>query len=120
MNQLKYAFLAVAVAALIHSPANASLESVPSGEARQIQEILEVIETQVRAEAEKNGYALRDAHAKQHGCVKANVNVLPRLAKSTQSSVFKPGAQYKAWIRYSNGSGQSQDDSKGDGHGMGA
>jgi len=96
----------------------ANFEAVPAGETQMIQDILHTLKTQVRTEFMENGMALRDAHAKQHGCVRADVSVLPRLSSSSQSSVFIPSQSYKVWIRYSNGSGKSQDDSEGDGRGM--
>ena len=50
-----------------------------------------------------SGTARRDAHAKGHGCVKAEFrvdeNLYPRFAKG----VFIPGKAYQAWVRFSNG-----------------
>lgn len=62
---------------------------------------------------------LRDAHPKAHGCVAARFTVRQDLAPSFQYGVFKPGASYKAWIRFSNGSPNvDQDDGRGDTRGM--
>lgn len=94
------------------------LESVPTNEAQAIQTVKNIISGQVRAEAQKTGKAVRDAHAKAHGCVAAEFHVNDNLPSLLQTTVFKPGATYPTWIRFSNGSGKSQDDNEGDGRGM--
>ncbi|MGI8504361.1 MAG: catalase family protein [Hassallia sp.] len=61
----------------------------------------------------------RDAHAKHHGCVKGEFIVENNLSEEMKFGVFKePGKKFTACIRFSNGSGKPQADSKGDGRGM--
>jgi hypothetical protein len=59
--------------------------------------------------------ALRDAHPKAHGCVKADFRVEDKLAPNLAQGVFVPGASYKAWVRFSNGNEDTaRPDVKGD------
>ncbi|MCV3216622.1 catalase family protein [Plectonema radiosum NIES-515] len=61
----------------------------------------------------------RDAHAKHHGCVKAEFIVENNLSEEMKFGILKePGKKFTACIRFSNGSGKPQADSKGDGRGM--
>ena len=60
----------------------------------------------------------RDAHRKQHGCVKAVFTVEGNLPRGLQRSLFSSPSTYPALIRYSNGSGLVKDDHDGDGRGM--
>lgn len=93
-------------------------EVVPSGEPAAIREVVELIRSQVEAGNTKEGHAHRDAHRKAHGCVKARFLVPPGLAPELAQGLFATDKTYDAWIRYSNGSGQAQDDHDGDGRGM--
>ena len=58
----------------------------------------------------------RDAHAKHHGCVKAEFIVEADLPEEMRFGIFKESRSYPAWIRFSNS--KEQDDSKDDGRGM--
>jgi hypothetical protein len=63
--------------------------------------------------------ALRDVHAKAHGCVEATFEVENELQPDLAQGVFVPGRSYKAWIRFSNGSEDAAGaDAKGDARGM--
>ena len=93
-----------------------SNEPVPANEAMAIQQIAQIVEENIRAEA-KHGSAHRDVHFKANGCVKAEFRALP-LPDAMQIGIFAEARMYPAWIRYSNGSGKVQDDSIGDGRGM--
>ena len=51
--------------------------------------------------------ALRDAHARDNGCVKSVFRVNPDIAKDLQHGVFAtPGREFEAWIRFSNGNSE--------------
>jgi hypothetical protein len=51
--------------------------------------------------------ALRDAHAGDNGCVKAIFRVDQNIAKDLRHGVFaKAGAEFNAWIRFSNGNSE--------------
>lgn len=61
----------------------------------------------------------RDAHAKHHGCVKGEFIIENNLSEEMKFGIFKePEKKFTACIRFSNGSGKPQPDSKGDGRGM--
>src|SRR3954468_13576942 len=63
--------------------------------------------------------ALRDAHPKAHGCVRAEFQVDKDLPPDLAQGVFVPGTCYKAWIRFSNGNEDiTRPDAKGDARGM--
>ena len=62
--------------------------------------------------------AMRDQHAKSHGCVKAEFIVRDDLPDGFTTSLFRPGARYSAVIRFSNGLGKPQSDKKIDARGM--
>jgi hypothetical protein len=63
--------------------------------------------------------ALRDAHPKMHGCVKAVFRVETNLAPNLAQGAFVPGTSYKAWIRFSNGNEDAtRSDAEGDARGM--
>jgi hypothetical protein len=62
--------------------------------------------------------ALRDQHAKHHGCVRATFVVRDDLPPELSVGVFRPGARYDATIRFSNTSGVALPDRRPDGRGM--
>ncbi len=95
-----------------------SLESVPAGEDAAASRIVALISGTVAKDAKELGRAHRDAHAKAHGCVRAQFRVEDKLPAELQRGVFQEGRVYKAWIRYSNGAGRAGKDSEGDGRGM--
>jgi Catalase len=89
------------------------------GEAAAIQEIEQITSHQVQQEYQAGDRpARRDAHAKHHGCVKAEFTVEANLPAEYKVGVFQPGKTFTACIRFSNGSGKPQPDAKGDGRGM--
>lgn len=94
-------------------------ENPPHNEDEIIQEVL-----QISRELLQRDYpahirpARRDAHAKHHGCVKAEFIIEPDLPKELRHGVFKEPRTYKAWVRFSNGARHVQDDGKGDSRGM--
>ncbi|MHB8474437.1 MAG: catalase family protein [Gammaproteobacteria bacterium] len=62
--------------------------------------------------------ALRDAHAKAHGCVHATFDVDAGLPHELRQGVFVPGKRYQAWIRFSNGGSEISPDKTKDARGM--
>jgi catalase len=94
-------------------------ERVPPNEAAAIGKVAGTIQEAVKAAyAAGQRPALRDAHAKGHGCVKATFSVVAKLPEPLRQGVFAQPKSFSAWIRFSNGSGTPQDDHKGDGRGM--
>jgi hypothetical protein len=52
--------------------------------------------------------ARRDAHAFDNGCVRAIFRVDTDLPQNLRQGVFVPGAEYPAWIRFSNGNSEAR------------
>ena len=95
-----------------------TLEQIPADEAGMTQDVIQTAVRIVDQHREGTRY-LRDAHAKAHGCVKAEVKVLPELAQSLRQGVFsEPGKTWQAMIRLSNGNAYPQFDSLHDARGM--
>ncbi|VVQ06407.1 hypothetical protein PS918_04718 [Pseudomonas fluorescens] len=93
-------------------------ELIPDGETAMTQEIIQTAVRIVDQHRESTRY-LRDAHAKAHGCVQAEVQVLPDLAGELRQGVFsEPGKNWRATMRLSNGNAYPQFDSIRDARGM--
>ncbi len=93
-------------------------EQIPPGEAALTQGIIEDA-IRVVEQHRDNTRVLRDAHAKAHGCVKAEVNVLADLDPALRQGVFaEPGKTWQAWMRLSNGNAYPQFDRVRDARGM--
>lgn len=93
-------------------------EQIPPGEAAMTQGIIQTAVRIVDQHREGTRY-LRDAHAKAHGCVKAEVSVLPGLDPALRQGVFaQPGKTWQAMMRLSNGNAYPQFDSIRDARGM--
>jgi Dyp-type peroxidase family len=90
-----------------------SLETVPPDEQLHIDSLIDTLRDKM-----KRDYAgkltLRDAHPKMHGCVKAVFRVEPNLPEALRVGLFAAHASYDAWVRFSNASGEVQDDGKKD------
>lgn len=96
----------------------ANHEEIPAGEAQQTQAIIEDA-LRVVEQHRENTRVLRDAHAKAHGCVKAQVTVAADLPAELRQGVFaQPGKAWNAWVRFSNGNAYPQQDSEKDARGM--
>jgi len=96
----------------------APYESVPADEAQATAQIAEMLSARVAKGKELTGTARRDAHAKAHGCVRAEFKVDAQLPQAFNQGVFLAGRAYPSWIRFSNGSGGYAPDSVGDARGM--
>jgi hypothetical protein len=100
-------------------PVAANQEEIPPEEADAIKSILDTFEGTVKEEyASGIRPARRDAHAKAHGCVKADFSVKADIPADLRRGVFAATRSFAAWIRFSNGNGKPQDDHTRDGRGM--
>jgi len=70
-----------------------------------------------RAAAPRTGTANRALHAKGTGAL-AELTVLSNLPEHARAGLFATPATYRAYVRYSNGSGVRQADAKGDVRGL--
>src|SRR5690606_10844501 len=78
-------------------------EEVPPDEAALTQSIIEDA-IRIVEQHRDNTRVPRDAHAKAHGCVKAQVTVLQNLVPELRQGVLaEPGKTWQAWMRLSNG-----------------
>lgn len=110
--------LATAWYAWQHRGPVSALEQIPDGEAAMTQDVIQTAVRIVDQHRESTRY-LRDAHAKAHGCVKAEVQVLPGLTAELRQGVFsEPGKTWQAMMRLSNGNAYPQFDSMRDARGM--
>ncbi len=99
-------------------PATHGLENIPDDEPQAIAEVSELLAGFIHREyPEGKRPAKRDAHAKAHGCVKAEFEVL-EVPPDLRVGVFAEAKNFNAWIRYSNGNPTPQADKVGDGRGM--
>jgi catalase len=93
-------------------------EQVPPGEAAMTRSIIQTAIRIVDQHREPTRY-LRDAHAKAHGCVQAEVSVAADLALALRQGVFsEAGKTWQAWVRLSNGNAYPQFDNMKDARGM--
>ena len=87
------------------APAPSQFEKIPSEEAAQIENIVNLTVEQLKNRYPGEKPVLRGVHTKDHGCVHATFEVLGTLPKELQVGVFsKPGHVYQAWVRFSNAS----------------
>ena len=117
--------VALSVASFSHAqragtaPPAAGREEIPPDEPDAIKSILDTLEAAVKKEyAAGSRPAWRDAHAKAHGCVKADFSVKADIPADLRRGVFAATRSFTAWIRFSNGDGKPQDDRIRDGRGM--
>ncbi|MFL6611007.1 MAG: catalase family protein [Pseudomonas sp.] len=110
--------LAAAWFAWQHSGPVPDQEQIPPGESAMTQDIIQTAIRIVDQHREGTRY-LRDAHAKAHGCVMAEVQVPSDLPAPLRQGVFvEPGKTWQATIRLSNGNAYPQFDSLRDARGM--
>ncbi|MFF7706614.1 catalase family protein [Pseudomonas sp. NPDC007930] len=96
----------------------AAQEVIPPGEAAMTQSIIQTAIRIVDQHRDNTRY-LRDAHAKAHGCVQAEVSVAAGLPAPLRQGVFsEPGKTWQAWMRLSNGNAYPQFDNLQDARGM--
>lgn len=94
-------------------------ESIPVGEDAVIQAIEQISLTLLKDDYPGNiRPARRDAHAKHHGCVKAEFIVEANLPNELKVGIFRESRTFPAWVRFSNGARESQADAKGDTRGI--
>lgn len=101
-----------------HSGPVSAQEQIPAGETAMTQEVIQTAVRIVDQHRDNTRY-LRDAHAKEHGCLKAEVQVLTDLAPDLRQGVFsEAGKTWQATLRLSNGNAYPQFDSMRDARGM--
>lgn len=92
-------------------------KALPAGEARDITSTLDTLLNGYLDEFIGNGGkepALRQVHAKGHGAVLAQFEVLSSVPQKLRHGMFAQPGIYPAWVRFSNGAQTVQSDLKGD------
>lgn len=93
-------------------------EKLQPNEELLAQNIAQVIEKSIR-EQYTAGNALRDAHPKAHGCVRADFHVSKNIPVQFAKGMFIPDRSYQTWIRFSNASNDASNaDIKKDARGI--
>jgi len=99
------------------APVEIAQEQLQPDEDVHVQKLIELLKGKMQKDY-ASGKMLRDAHPKQHGCIKAEFSVEPQLPNELRVGVFKVARSYPAWIRFSNASGDVQADTEKDVRGM--
>lgn len=88
-----------------------AFEKVPQGEDAAIDEILRLTMGELRrANPPGKRPVLRDAHAKHHGVVRAELTVHSELPPELAVGVFREPRTFRAYVRFSNSVGHIGDD----------
>jgi hypothetical protein len=93
-------------------------EIIPAGEDAKYERYAAELRALQRQKARKAGRTSRALHAKGNCGVEAELTVLPDLPEHARAGLFASPATYRAYVRYSNGSGSRQSDAKGDVRGI--
>ncbi len=101
----------------------ARFETVPAGEASEIDETADLTvslqDMRAREDKSQGGNLMRGVHAKSHGCVKAEFVIRGDIEKKFRVGLFAhPGKSHEAWIRFSNAAVLREDDLKANKEGV--
>jgi len=100
------------------SPATDWKEIVLPDEDARLLRHAEALRDIQRRSAARTGKVQRALHAKANAGLLAELTVLPNLAEYARVGLFAAPATYRAYVRFSNGSGQVQHDEKPDVRGV--
>ncbi|HYV47965.1 MAG TPA: catalase family protein [Myxococcaceae bacterium] len=92
-------------------------ERIPEGEAARLEVLASQLNAIQKRRAQKNGGVTRALHAKGLG-VTAELTVLPDIDPRARAGIFAAPGTFRAYLRYSNGSGLRQHDKVGDVRGL--
>jgi Dyp-type peroxidase family len=98
---------------VLERPSSVELESVPPDEQLHIDGLIDTLREKMKRDY-AGGRTLRDAHPKQHGCVRATFRVEPNLDPALRVGVFGDETPRAAWVRFSNQAGNVSADAKRD------
>src|SRR6476659_9425719 len=94
------------------------VETIPAGEAGDIQRVVQALESILRRSQAKSGQFRADVHVKTHGYAQGEFRVLPNLPHELAQGLFDNAGNYSAVVRFSNSASQAQADAILDGRGM--
>lgn len=86
-------------------PYSADLETVPDDEARTVKELQETLAQILQTTAVDYGHAVRAVHAKSHGLLEAEFEILPDLPPAYAQGLFGRPGRHPAVIRISTNPG---------------
>jgi len=92
-------------------------ERIPEGEAARLEVLASQLNAIQKRRAQKNGNVTRALHAKGLGAA-AELTVLPDIDPRARAGIFAQPGTFRAYVRYSNGSGLRQHDKVGDVRGL--
>jgi hypothetical protein len=99
------------------APATDWKESIAADEAKRFERYAEELRALQRRHAHR-GRTHRALHAKGNLGLQGELTVLPDLPEHARVALFAKPTTYRAYVRYSNGSGRLQSDTKGDVRGL--
>jgi len=79
-------------------------DGIPDNEDELIQQIVQIFSDSTTSLADNNSPWLRQAHVKQHACMRATLEITNN-DPDYQSGVFIGGSTYNVFVRWSNGAG---------------
>jgi catalase len=94
------------------------VETVPVGEAEDIEQILEIIRQTLKRHWQTAGRYRRDVHVKGHGCATGQFVIRAELPLELSQGLFAQAASYPAFVRFSNSAPFVQPDIVPDGRGL--
>lgn len=98
-------------------PSASQLETISADEAVLTQKLIALVKGKMEKDY-ATGTMLRDAHPKQHGCLKAEFTVDGNLPPELRIGLFSEARVYPAWIRFSSAAADVQSDAKKDMRGI--
>jgi catalase len=99
------------------APSTAWKETVPEGEAARLEAHAEALRGMQRGQA-RGGVPSRALHAKGNAGVEAELTVAADVPAHAKVGIFAAPGTYRAYVRFSNGSGARQKDAKPDVRGV--
>jgi hypothetical protein len=92
-------------------------ERIADGEAARLEQLAEQLHA-IQKKRALDGKAARALHAKGLAGAEAELTVLPDIDPRARAGLFSQPGTYRAYVRFSNGSGLRQHDKKGDVRGL--
>jgi catalase len=103
---------------MMSEPLALATEYPPPNETEETGRLTDMLLAKLRKDYPPGTPTRRDAHAKHHGCVRAEFIIEPNLPADMRVGVFREPRTYQSWVRFSNQDGVPNPDIKGDIRGM--
>ena len=94
------------------------IETIPSGEAEDIQRVVAALEVLLSRNQSKSGQFRADVHVKTHGYAQGEFRILPNLPAELAQGLFEHDRTYQTVVRFSNAASHAQSDGIPDGRGL--